>query len=356
MKSKVKKNVFDNFITWLWKPNPDTTLVNWLKRARDRQTAAEKHQVKTEQKIKVEEQDRKRDERKASQLRKADREPAVENDSFSTKTMEKLTEKNAFSTCNPYCCLENFILAPIENWMSQQALFSILEKLGYLAILVAVIEFIGGQQVRRNGEVFAAWQTITNAEGQSGSGGRKEALEFLNSRPWRFPWIGWTDEDWYWDKQEKKCMPKRLLGLRWEQQKLQGLSAPNAYLQEIRLCKANLVGAHLEGANLVGAHLENANLWVAHLENAGLKQASLEGANLMGIHLEYAFLSEANLKGANLKDANLWLVQGLTPKQVKSACNWKEANFDLEFQKKLEKEPGQEVNCTKWENVTIIDN
>lgn len=46
--------------------------------------------------------------------------------------------------------------------------------------------------------MFAAWQTITSAHGQSGSGGRIKAIEFLNSRPWRFPWIGFTEKDWFW--------------------------------------------------------------------------------------------------------------------------------------------------------------
>jgi Pentapeptide repeats (8 copies) len=262
--------------------------------------------------------------------------------------------------------------------MSQQALFSILEKLGYLAILVAVIEFIGGQQVRRNNEVFTAWQTITNvdAEQQSGSGGRKEALEFLNSRPLQFPWIGWTDKDWYWDKQEKNCKRKRLLGRRWDRQSLQDLAAPKALLQGVYLCGANLVGADLRDANLVQAHLEGADLWKTNLGGAGLKLANLKGANLMEAYLQYAFLSEANLKEANLKGANLSYPQSLTRKQIKSACNWDKAIYKIDYDRgkqtwvvnevanqqyieqiKQDKasDPQEPVDCTMWEKVVTVD-
>ena len=54
------KKLFIDFLTWLKKPNPDTTLVNWwkIKRVRDRQRAEKKRRAKTEQKIKSEEKHR----------------------------------------------------------------------------------------------------------------------------------------------------------------------------------------------------------------------------------------------------------------------------------------------------------
>jgi uncharacterized protein YjbI with pentapeptide repeats len=61
-----------------------------------------------------------------------------------------------------------------------------------------------------------------------------------------------------------------------------------------------------------------------------------------------ANLKDAKLEDANLEDANLSRVKNLTPTQVKSTCNWKQANFDEEFQKELEKEPDQKVNCSRW--------
>ncbi len=129
--------------------------------------------------------------------------------------------------------------------------FTILGKLGNLAIVIAVVSLVLVEDVRHNNQVFNAWQTITSAQGQSGSGGRIEANKFLNSRPLRFPWIGWTKKGWYWDRQKQECILKRLRGLRWQRQPLVGLSAPsNAYLVSIFLCGANLIEANLEGAFL----------------------------------------------------------------------------------------------------------
>ena len=140
-----------------------------------------------------------------------------------------------------------------------------------------------------------------------GSGGRIQALEFLNSRPLKFPWIGWTyeiDEIYYWNN--KKCKKfKGLIGLRWEPESLANLSVNNgAHLSRIRLCSAILTSADLSDAHL----------------------------------------NSSNLREANLKSADL------TPEQVKSACYWEEANFDLDFTKRLEEEPNQEVDCSEWEN------
>ncbi|MBD2597443.1 pentapeptide repeat-containing protein [Nostoc spongiaeforme FACHB-130] len=376
MKSKVKKNLFNEFLTWLWEPNSDRTLVKWLKvkEVRSRQIAEEENRARIKQKSEAEKEYRKNIEKEAYLLWEADGKPEGKDNYYWIKAIEKITEKNVPGIYKPYYWLEKRILEPSEAWMSKQALFSILERLGYLVILVAVIEFIGGQQVRRNNEVFTAWQTITNvdSEKQSGSGGRKEALEFLNSRPLRFPWIGWTDEDWYWDEQDKKCEQKRLFGLRWERQSLQGLSAPNAYLQGIRLCGANLVSA-----NLVQAHLEGTDLWDVNLGGAGLKLASFEGANLTEAHLQYAFWSEANLKGANLKGANLSYPQSLTREQIKLACNWERAIYksyydsnkkqwvvdevaNQQYIEQLKQDKASDlqepVDCTKWEKVVTFDN
>ncbi len=205
--------------------------------------------------------------------------------------------------------------------------FSILGKLGNLAIVIAVVSLVFVEDRRHNNQVFNAWQTITSAQGQSGSGGRIEANKFLNSRPLRFPWIGWTKKGWYWERQKQECILKRLPGLRWQRQPLVGLSAPsNAYLVSILLCGANLRLADLEGANL-------------------------NGANLSGARLRLADLSGAHLSGADLRE-----VRNLTPKQVKSACYWEAAKFDPELKKKLNQESNQEVDCSYWEENPLAPN
>ena len=184
--------------------------------------------------------------------------------------------------------------------------FTILGKLGNLAIVIAVVSLVFGEDIRHNNQVFNAWQTITSAQGQSGSGGRIEALEFLNSRPLRFPWIGWTKKGWYWDRQKQECILKRLRGLRWQRQPLVGLSAPNnAYLVSILLCGANLRVADLIGANLSGANLSGASLIEANLEGANWEVANLSGADLIGANLSGARLRLADLSGAHLSVADL---------------------------------------------------
>ncbi|MDJ0573112.1 MAG: hypothetical protein QNJ53_29305 [Pleurocapsa sp. MO_192.B19] len=84
----------------------------------------------------------------------------------------------------PYYLLEKRVLEPADAWIKRQASISILTQ---LAILAAIIAFIGGEEVRRNNEVFAAWTTITTAGEQSGSGGRIKAdtADELNIRPKR---------------------------------------------------------------------------------------------------------------------------------------------------------------------------
>ena len=250
----------------------------------------------------------------------------------------------------------NSRLRKISKRLNKQPLLSILGQLDKLALIIALFTFILGEDSRHNTAVFQAWQTITTAEGQTGSGGRIEALEFLNSRPWRLPWIGLTEEEWFLDEFTGKCKHRELpvLGSRWERQSLRNLSIPKAYLVEVKLCGANLAETNLKEAKLWKADLGGTDLWKSNLVKADLAETHLGGtklekANLKGAHLWEANLEEANLEQAKLEDTNLSRVKNLTPTQVKSTCYWKQANFDEEFQKELEKESDQKVDCSRWE-------
>ena len=137
-----------------------------------------------------------------------------------------------------------------------------------------------------------------------------------------------------------------------------------AYLIEAYLIEANLRGANLLRANLSGAYLNGANLSVAILYRANLSgtnliEAKLILANLNGADLKEADLKEANLRGANLREADLKEANlrgadlsetsNLNPETVKTACNWQQAKYSEEFKEKLEQEPEQKVDCSKWE-------
>ena len=252
--------------------------------------------------------------REAYLLWEADGKPVGKDNYYWTKAIEQIEIKKIPTIYKPYYWLgywlEKRIFEPLYAWIEEQAFFK---------ILLLIVTFLGGipfaeyfiEDGKRNNDVFTAWQTITNAEGQSGSGGRIEALEYLNSRPFQFPWIGWTERDWYWDNIGQKCKRKRLLGRRWKRQPLAGLSAPEAYLVGIHLCGAflrsvNLQQADLSSANLQQADLESANLQQADLESANLQQANLGGANLQETTLHNANLQRANLGGVNLQRARLW--------------------------------------------------
>ena len=361
-------NQFSNFIIWLKTP------VKIWRNKRDRDE--EIRRLEARQKA---EEDKQKVEKQAYLLWEADGKPEGKDNYYWQLATDKIKGKNVPIIYRPYYLLEKHILEPSDAWIDKQAFFAILGKLGNLAIVVAIITFVFGENIRRNNEVFAAWTTITTAHGQSGSGGRIKALQFLNSRPWRFPWIGWTDKDWFWDENKQECVEKRLLGRRWPRDPLAGLSAPNnAYLAGIHLCGANLLranlqdadlrDANLQDANLLGANLQDAHLWSANLQDAHLWSANLQGADLLGANLQDAGLLGANLQdafllganlqdagllGANLQDAHLrdanlqgaFLLRAnlqgadlrdagnLTRKQIKSACNWEQALYKAKWER-----------------------
>ena len=290
-----------------WRKNP---LKSW-KQKRDRDKKIQEIEAKQQAK-----EYKQKIEKEAYLLWEADGKPEGKDNYYWKLAKHKIRRKNILDLCNPYYLLEKWVLEPVDAWISRQAFFTILERLGNLTLIVAVIAFIFGENVRRNNEVFSAWQTITSANGQTGSGGRIEALEFLNSRPRRFPWIWRTEEGilrtkedsylhYYWDEKEKKrkkeCKVKRLWGFRWKRQPLEGLSAPEAYLRDIHLCGADLIGANLQKADLITANLQKADLWEANLQEAVLIRANLQETNLWEANLQ-----EANLRGANLQKADLW--------------------------------------------------
>ena len=116
------------------------------------QQAAEEHRQKVQE--------------EAYLLWEADGKPEGKDDYYWKLATDKVKGKNVPALYKPYYFLEKRILEPMDAWISKQAFFTIAAQ---LAILAAIIAFIGTEQTRRNNEIFNAWQTITSAEGQSGS-------------------------------------------------------------------------------------------------------------------------------------------------------------------------------------------
>ena len=200
--------------------------------------------------------------------------------------------RKALHCCHrPFIRLEKNTWEPLLAWANNQALLSLLGLVGNIGLIIAVATYIGSEKQRRDAEVLNAWQTITSAHGQAGSGGRIQALEFLNASPganWRrkFPWF---------------CAPLEFCI--WEAESLDGLdlsvdvtgdddvseqSGPSenplyntlktdVYLRAIQLPRASLRFANLEGGDLRFANLEGAVLEDANLEEGDLRFANLEG-------------------------------------------------------------------------------
>ncbi|MGK7913490.1 MAG: pentapeptide repeat-containing protein [Synechococcus sp.] len=258
-----------------------------------------------------------------------------DRDEYYWVTAERQLKREAARVTGPLVKVERKLEAALR-WFKSLAIFEIFEVVGSVGIAIAVVSFIANQDIRYEQDVFTAWQTITSASGQPGNGGRKEAIEFLVSRPWRFPWPLCRDMN-RWPSCIIRQPPQSLagldVGLDGEADTkvtgtgafLSGLQLPgsilsranlqDAYLggadlQDVDLEDANLRDAYLEDANLQDAYLGGADLQDAYLGGADLRNADLESANLQicvlsGANLQYAYLGFANLQYAYLGFANL---------------------------------------------------
>ena len=79
----------------------------------------------------------------------------------------------------PFHALE-WALQWTAYFLSRWALLEVLEYLGSLSVLVAVIFYFAESGDRRKQKHYQAWQVINTAQGKGGSGGRIEALSELN--------------------------------------------------------------------------------------------------------------------------------------------------------------------------------
>jgi hypothetical protein len=180
----------------------------------------------------------------------------------------------------PFHSLE-WIFQWAAYYLSRWAFIEVLEYLGTLSVLVAVLFYFSEKGDRMKQKHYQAWQVINTAQGKGGSGGRIEALQELNA-----------------DK-----VP------------LVGVDASGAFLQGVELRRANLLrddfesadlrNSVLDAANLEYADLRSANLRHSNLRNARMVAADMEGSDMVDSTLAGADLSQASLKSADLRHANL---------------------------------------------------
>jgi len=165
----------------------------------------------------------------------------------------------------------------LSNWK----FLEVLEYVGSLSVLVAVLFYFSESGDRAKQKHYQAWQVINTAQGKGGSGGRIEALQELNA----------------------------------DHVALVGVDVSGAFLQGIHLSGAKLLRSNFSAADsrngdfryadFTDADLSSANFRGGNFYRAWLQGAQVNEADLFGADLTEANLAGANLANADLRDANL---------------------------------------------------
>ncbi len=167
----------------------------------------------------------------------------------------------------------------LSNW----SFLEVLEYLGSFSVLIGVIFYFSESGARIKQRHYQAWQVINTAQGKGGSGGRIEALQELNAD--HVPLVGVDVSTAF------------LQGLKLERANLLRSDFSAADLRESDLKSADFTYADMHAANLRGSHLEN-----TIFENTNMSDCDLWGSSLSGARLGGADLSNADLRFADLRD------------------------------------------------------
>lgn len=179
----------------------------------------------------------------------------------------------------------------VAYFLSRWAFLEVVEYLGILSVLFAVIFYYSEAGDRRKQKHYQAWQVINTAQGKGGSGGRIEALQELNA----------------------DGVP--LVGVDVSGSFLQGIELRRTNLMRANLEAVDLRNSSLEGSDLEYASLRSANFRHSNLRATNLQDADMEDADLVGATLDRADLTRANLKNADLRNADL---QGLRWQKIRA--------------------------------------
>lgn len=194
-----------------------------------------------------------------------------------------------------------------------------------IAISSAAVVFILESSDRRKADQYEAWQVINAATGQTGNGGRIQALEDLNKDGVVLEGVAAPGADLSNINLEYgKLQRARLENAQLDHAKLRGASLSYANLRH-----ANLSSADLRGASLFKAKLEDANLNGANLRNTDLRGANLSHANLIGADLSEALLFPTILNGAMVAHTKFGSGRGLS-KEEKVDLQSRGGLFDIE--------------------------
>ena len=192
----------------------------------------------------------------------------------------------------PFLMIE-WPLAWLAYGLSRWSFLEVLEYLGSLSVLVAVVFYFSESGDRLKQKHYQAWQVINTAQHMSGSGGRIEALAELNA----------------------DGVP--LVGVDLSSAFLQGAQLPKARLLRANFTTADARNSNLAGADLSFASLNGANFRQSDLSQVSFESASLDDADFCGARFHGSNLDGVTLDGADLGNADLSSIKWQQIKSVK---------------------------------------
>jgi len=205
----------------------------------------------------------------------------------------------------------------VSPFLEQLAFLKVLEHLGRLAVLIAVVFYFTESGSRRKAKHYQAWQVINLAQGKTGSGGRMDALQDLYGDGISLAGVDIS----------KAYLPNinlknaDLKGANLSEAILRYTDFSGAKFSQANLSGADLFDANLSGASLADADLSGADLRYADLSGAYLPRANLSGADLLTANLSGAYLYEANLKNSNIDSLNLQEITSLVSANIYGVKN-----------------------------------
>jgi hypothetical protein len=192
----------------------------------------------------------------------------------------------------PYLLIE-WPMAWLAFALSRWSFLHMLESLGSLSVLVAVIFYFSESGDRLKQKHYQAWQVINTAQHMGGSGGRIDALAELNA----------------------DHVP--LVGVNLASAFLQGVQLPKARLLRANFTAADVRNSNLAGADLSYASLNGANFRQSDLSSVNFNSSDLADGDFCGARFPKSDLTSATLDGADLGNADLRSIQWQQIKSLK---------------------------------------
>src|SRR5271157_3074148 len=191
-----------------------------------------------------------------------------------------------------WCC--DWAAFALSHW----SFLDVLEYLGSLSILVAVIFYFSESGDRLKQKHYQAWQVINTAQGKGGSGGRIEALQELNH----------------------DGVP--LVGVDVAGAFLQGIHLPRAKMVRSNLNAVDARNCNFRGADFTASNLQWGNFRESNFSAADFHDADLGNADLCAANLSGAVLDAAKLDGAELGKTDLNNIRWQKIESLKGASLW----------------------------------